>query len=153
MSDWINVRAAEIRLAEKERKAARDRQSEAAVALKARVVPFWIELLGVLEDSVQKFNAEFPEPERKINHFERSATSGLVIERRAYPAVYVKAQLNNGATSVSYSLSRTQRKGIDTVEKQGNLAFGFKDGEIGYVDGVGNHEDVAKLFLEEFFLF
>jgi hypothetical protein len=36
MSEWIKTRAAEIRSAEKQRKAKRDRQTEAANALKAK---------------------------------------------------------------------------------------------------------------------
>jgi hypothetical protein len=153
MSDWITVRASEIRLAETERKAARDRQSEALAALKAKAEPFWNDLMGMLEASVKVFNAEFPEPERRIDHFEKSPMSGLVIERGVYPKVFVKAQLNSGATSVNYSITTTQRKGADGVAKQGNLVLDFRDGEVGFADGIGKHEDVAKLFLEPFFQF
>jgi hypothetical protein len=153
MSDWIRVRASEIRFAEKEKKAAADRQSQALAALKAKVEPFWNDLMGLLEHSVKTFNAEFPEPERRIDHFEKSSSSGLVIEKRGYPTVFVRAQLNGGATSVNYSITTTQRKGADAVAKQGNLTLDFSDGEVGFVDGVGNHEDVAKLFLEPFFQF
>jgi len=153
MSDWITVRASEIRLAEKEQKAARDRQTEAMAALKAKAEPFWNDLIDTLEASVQMFNAEFPEPERRIDHFEKSSTSGLVIERGGYTRAFVKAQLNSGATSVNYSITTTQRKGADAVAKQGNLVLAFMNGKVGYGDGVGNHEDVAKLFLEPFFQF
>ena len=154
MSDWIKVRASEIRLAEKERKAERDRQLEAMNALKAKVEPFWNNLVGVLQNSVNEFNEEFPETERKIDHFEKLAPAGLSIRRSGYPSAMVKAQLNSGATSVHYSISRTQRKGTDPIEKQGNFVLGLTDGEVGYIEGgVGMHEDVARLFLEPFFLF
>src|ERR1051326_6770912 len=152
MSDWITVRAQEIRSAEREKKAERDRQSNAAFALKAKVEPFWAELVAVLEEAVQKFNNEFPEKERQINRFEKPP-NGVSIERTSYPAVFVKAQLNHGATAVSYSINRTARKGVDTVEKQGNFAFGFKDGTAAYIRGFVDHEDVAKLFLDLFFQF
>ncbi len=154
MSDWIKVRAAEIRSAENARKAERNRQMEAANALKAKVEPFWNDLVGILQDSVKEFNTEFPETERLIDHFDRSSPTAVTIRRSVYPAALVKAQLNNGGSSAHYTISRTQRKGTDPVEKQGNLAFGLTDGEVGYTEGeVVKHEDVAKLFLEPFFQF
>ena len=154
MSDWIKARAAEIRLVEKERKAERDRQTEVANALKAKVAPFWEKLIGILQHSVEEFNSEFHEKERQIDHFERPSPTGVVIRRNAYPTAVVKAQLNSGATSVHYTINRTQRKGTDPIEKQGNFVFGLTDGEVGYIEGgVNNHEDVAKLFLEPFFQF
>jgi hypothetical protein len=154
MSDWIKVRSTEIRLAENEKKVERERQLTAANALKAKVEPFWNELVSCLQDSVQEFNAEFPEPERKIDHFEKSSVSGVVIRRTAYPSGLVKAQLNSSAISVHYTISRTQRRGTDPIEKQGNFSFGLKDGEVCYIEGgVFNHEEVAKLFLEPFFQF
>jgi hypothetical protein len=154
MSDWIKVRAAEIRAAEKQKKAERDRQTEAANALKAKAEPFWNDLVRVLEDCVEEFNKEFPETERQIDHFERPIPASVTIRRSVYPHAFVKAQLTNGASSVHYIISRTARKGTEPVEKQGNLAFAVTDGEIGYVDGgIGKHEDVAKLFLEPFFQF
>jgi hypothetical protein len=154
MSDWIKVRAAEIRSAERERKVERDRQTDAANALKAKAEPFWNNLVGVLQDAVKEFNAEFPETERQIDHFEKSSTSGVTIRRSVYPTAFVKAQLNGGATSIHYTISRTQRKGTDPVEKQGNFVLGLTDGEVGYIEGgAGKHEDVAKIFLEPFFQF
>jgi hypothetical protein len=154
MSDWIKVRSAEIKLAEQEKKAEWDHHVAEANALKAKVGPFWTELMSFLQDSVQEFNSEFPEVERHIDKFEKSPSSGLLIRRTAYPSAMVKAQLTGSATSVHYTISLTQRKGGDPVEKQGNFAFGLKDGGVGYIDGgVLNHEDVAKLFLEPFFQF
>ncbi len=154
MSHWIKVRADEIRLAEKEKKAERERQTEMANALKAKIEPFWNNLVGVLQDSVKEFNVEFPETERKIDHFEKPSPTGVTIRRSVYPAALVRVQLNNGGTSVHYTISRTYRKGTDPVEQQGNFVFGLVDGDVGYIDGaVGKHEDIAKLFLEPFFQF
>jgi hypothetical protein len=154
MPDWIKVRAAQIRSAESEKKAERNRQTELANALKARGEPFWKDLIGVLKDSVQEFNSEFPEAERQIDHFERSSPSSVTIRRSAYPAAQVRVQLNGGGTAVNYTITRTERKGIDPEEKQGNFAFGLTNGEIGYTaGGMDKHEDVAKLFLEPFFQF
>jgi hypothetical protein len=154
MSDWIRTRAAEIRLAEKEKKAERERLVEVADALKAKVEPFWGHLVSILEDSVKVFNTEFPETERRIDHFEKTSSTGVTIKRSVYPTGLVKAQLSPSGTSVHYTISRTQRKGTDPTEKQGNFAFGLTNGEAGYVDGgIGNHEEVAKLFMEPFFQF
>src|SRR5437016_89874 len=105
MSDWIKLRASEIKLAEQEKKAERDRQTELANALRAKVEPFWKALVDVLQNCVNEFNAEFPEPERRIDSFEKVST-GATIRRSAYPAVLIRAQLNSTAT-VHYSISRT----------------------------------------------
>ena len=153
MSDWIKARADEIRLAEKVKKAERDKQIETVNALKAKVEPFWNSLVSVLQDSVDEFNREFPEAERKIDRFEKTSATGVSIRRTLYPAVLVRVQLNNGA-SVHYTISQTLRKGSDTVEKQGTFVFGLVDGEVGYLEGgIGKHEDAARLFLEPFFQF
>ena len=154
MSDWIKLRAAEIRSAEKEKKDERDRQAQVASALKAKAEPFWNSLVTVLQESVKDFNVEFPEPERRIDHFERPFPTAVTIRRTVYPAALVRAQLNGSSTSVHYTISRTQRKGSEAVEKQGNFVFGVTNGDVGYVEGgVSQHEDVAKLFLEPFFEF
>ena len=153
MSNWVQVRAGEIRLAEKEKLAERERLAEEARALRAKVEPFWNNLVGTLQDSVKEFNLEFPEAERQIDYFEKPSPTGVTIRRTLYPSAVVKAQLNNGATSVHYTISRTFRKGTDAVEKQGSFAFDLVDGNVGYTDGLGGHEDVAKLFLEPFFQF
>jgi hypothetical protein len=154
MSDWIKVKAAEIRLAEKQKQAERDRLEQVANDLRAKVEPFWKDLVSILQDSVREFNNEFPEAERQIDQFEKPNATGVTIKRTVYPSAVVKAQLNNGATSVHYSISRTHRKGTDAVEKQGNFGFGLTDGQVGYTEsGIAGHEDVAKLFLEPFFQF
>jgi hypothetical protein len=153
MSDWIKIRAGQIRLAEKEKKAERERQIETANALKAKVEPFWNDLVSHLQESVKEFNMEFPETERKIDHFEKPSLSGLTIRRTVYPSAFVRAQLNNGI-SVHYTISQTYRKGTDPVEKQGNFVFGLVEGDVQYIEGgVCQHEDVARLFLEPFFQF
>ena len=154
MSDWIKVRAAAIRSAESDKKAERNRQVEATNKLKARVEPFWNELVSVLQDAVNEFNAEFPEAERQVSHFERSSPTTVSIRRTAYPAALVRAQLNSGGNSVHYQMTQTQRKGVESVEKQGSFVFGITQDEVGYIEGaVANHEDVAKLFMEPFFEF
>ena len=153
MSDWIKTRGEEIRRAEKEKKDERDRQTTAASVLKAKADPFWNELVGVLDQRVKDFNAEFPEPERRIDQFEKVA-GGLTIRRTAYPSATVKAHLSGAGTSVHYSISRTLRKGMEPVEKQANFGFGVVDGGIAYLEGgVSEHEDVAKAFLDVFFEF
>src|SRR5438876_6829958 len=133
MSDWIKVRASEIRLAEKERKAERDRQTEVTNALKAKVAPFWENLIGILQNSVKEFNSEFPETERQIDHFERPSPTSVTIRRSVYPAAQVRVQLNNGGNSAHYTISRTERKGTEPVEKQGSFVFGLTDGGVGYL--------------------
>ena len=154
MSEWIRVRAEEIRQAERERKAERDRQIAAANLLKARIEPFWNELIDVLASAVKVFNEEFPETDRRIDSFERPTRTVFSMRRTAYPTVTVKAQLNSAGTSVQYTVSRTHRKGTEPVEKQGSFTFGIVEGDVGYVEtGINNHEDVAKLFLEPFFTF
>ena|SRR5437016_749815 len=154
MPDWIKDRATVIRSAESEKKAERNRQVEASNKLKARVAPFWNELVDVLQDSVKEFNVEFPETERHIDHFDRSSPTTVTIKRTAYPAVLVRVQLNSGGNSVHYQVNQTPRKGVDSVEKQGNFVFGITQDDVGYVEGgVTRHEDVARLFLEPFFQF
>ena len=154
MSDWIKVRADEIRLAEKQKKEERERQIEAANVLKAKIEPFWNDLLSVLQSSVEAFNREFPEAERAIDKVEKPSPSNLTIRRSVYPAAFVKIQLGNGSTSVKYSISRTQRKGTDPIESDGSLSVGLADGEPAYIgNGVAHHEDVARLCLEPFFQF
>ncbi len=153
MSNWVQVRAEEIRRVEKEKKAAGDRQIAIAIDLKAKFAPFWDALLGVLEQSVKDFNAEFPEPERRIDHFDKIAGS-MFIRRSAYPSAAVKIALGNAGTSAQYSISRTPRKGSNAIEKQANLSFVLSDGVVGYAEeGFSTHEDVAKLLLEPFFEF
>jgi hypothetical protein len=153
MSEWIKVRAAEIRSVESERKAERSRQLDASNKLKAKIAPFWNELAEVLQDSVKEFNIEFSESERLIDHFEKTATM-VTIKRTAYPAALVRAQLNSGGNSVHYQITQTQRKNVDSTEKQGSFVFGIIQDDVGYVEGgVAQHEDVAKLLLEPFFQF
>jgi hypothetical protein len=154
MSEWIRTRAAEIRLAEKLKKEERERQIEAANVLKAKMEPFWNDLLSVLQSSVEEFNREFPEAERAIDKVEKPSPSNLTIRRSVYPAAFVKVQLGNGSTSLKYSISRTQRKGTDPVETDGSLTLGLTEGQPSYIaEGVSQHEDVAKLCLEPFFQF
>jgi hypothetical protein len=154
MSDWIKLRAAGIRAAEQGKKDERDRQIVAANALKAKAEPFWNSLMTVLQDCVKEFNAEFPEPERRIEHIEKPSPTAVTIRRNVYPGVLVRAQLNGSSTAVHYTITRTPRKGSEPVEKSGNFVFGVKDGQVAYTEGeVNEHEDVAKLFLDPFFDF
>ena len=154
MSDWIKERAAEIRRIETNRKAERDHQVQAATVLKTRLEPFWNELTQCLRQSVSTFNEEFPEKERRIDHFDHPTPAGLTIKRNAYPSVLVKVQLNNSGTAVNYALSRTQKKGTDPIETQGTCAFGVVGDSVTYIESaVHSHEDVAKLFLDPFFDF
>lgn len=154
MSDWIKARAEEIRRVEKERKTERDRLADAASILKTKIEPFWNELVGVLQQSVNDFNVEFPEPERRIDHFGRQSSTVVTIGRSAFPAATLNAQLNGVGTGVHFSISRTLKKGAEAVEKHGSFAFGLVDGQVGYIEGgVTSHEDVAKLFIEPFFSF
>ena len=154
MPDWIKVRAAEIRSAEEERRAERNRQIEAANALRVKVEPFWNDLVRTLQESVKEFNSEFHEAERQIDQFDKSSTNSFTIRRVAYPAALVKAQLNNSGNSAHYTISRTPKKGTEAIEKQGSLVFGLMDGEVAYIEGgLIKHDDVAKLFLEPFFQF
>ena len=153
-TDWIKTRADEIRRIEKERKAEKERQLEAAVALKARLEPFWNELVTCLDQSAGAFNVEFPEPERRINEVTRPSPAVIVIKRSAHPSATVKAQLNTTGTAVNYTVSRTLRKGTEPVEKLGSCSFGVVDDAIVYTDGgVSQHEDVAKILFEPFFEF
>jgi hypothetical protein len=154
MSEWIRVRAEEIRQAERERKAERDRQIAAANILKAKIEPFWRELVEVIASSVKVFNQEFPEADRRIDSFERPSHTAFVMRRAIYPAVTVKAQLNSAGTSVQFSISRTHRKGTEPLEKQGSFTFGIVEGDVAYIEsGINGHEDVARLFLDPFFAF
>ena len=151
---WIKERAEAIRRAEKEKKMERDRQIEAASVLKAKTEPYWKELLEVLEESVKEFNREFPETERRIDQYEKSSATTLIIRRTAYPAAAVKLSLNIAGTSIQYSINSTQRKGANTNEQQANLIIGIVDGQVGYVEGgVRTHDDVARRLLEPFFDF
>ena len=153
MSNWVKVRAEEIRRAEQERKTAGDLQVAMANDLKAKFAPFWSELLGVIEQSVTDFNAEFPETERRIDHFDKVASS-MFIRRAAYPSASVKITLNNAGASAQYSISRTPRKGSNPIEKQATVTFALADGVIRYVEeGFSTHEDLAKVLLEPFFEF
>ena len=154
MSDWIRTRAEEIRQVERERKAERERQIAAANLLKSQIEPFWAELVDTLALSVKVFNEEFPELDRRIETFDRQMRTSVVLRRSAYPAVTVKMQLNTAGTSVQYTISRTHRKGAETVEKPGAFTFGVRDGKVGYVEsGLETHDDIAMLVLDPFFSF
>ena len=151
---WIRVRAEEIRQAEKERKTERERQTTVANELKAKTEPFWKDLLGILEDSVKEFNQEFPEADRRIDQYERSSATTLIIRRTAYPSATVKVSLNIAGTSIQYSINSTARKGANTSEQQANLLIGMVNGKAGYLEGgVSTHEEVARRLLEPFFEF
>ena len=153
MSNWIKDRADEVRRIEKERKEEFDRKVVAAGDLKALLRPAWKELVDVLDKSIKDFNSEFPDANRQIEPFEKAADT-FTIRRTAYPAVLVKAQLNQAGTTVQYSISQTHRKGANTVEKQASFAYASTDGKAEYSDAnLHNHEDVARLFLEPFFEF
>jgi len=154
MSDWIKVRADEIRRKTEEERVERVRKADVAADLKAKIQPFWNTLTSDLKDAVRRFNEEFPEKERQIDQAELKEPTVLLIRRTAYPAVSVKTQLNNAGTSVQYTISVTRRKGTDPTEHQGTFAFGLVDGEAGFVEGtIKNNEDVARIFLEPFFEF
>ena len=154
MTEWIRVRAEGIRQAEKERKAERERLIVTAAELKARLEPFWQELVGVLEESVKQFNVEFSDTERRIDNCERNSQTAVTIRRTAYPAATVKIGLNQAGTSIPYSISRIARKGANVVENQASLTIGIVDGAVGYVEAnIHSHEDVAQLFLDPFFVF
>lgn len=154
MSNWVKERADGVRLAERLKKEDFDRKSAASAELKSQLAPFWKDMISTLRQAVQEFNSEFPEAERMIDHFDTPAEDTLSIRRTAYPAVTVKAQLNNAGTTVQYAISRTQRKGMNTVEKQASFAFAYVDGQPVYVEPtIRNHEDLAKLLLDSFFEF
>lgn len=154
MTEWIKVRAEEIRQVEKDRKAEKERLIVVASDLKARTEPFWKELVDVLEASVKQFNVEFPDADRRIDQYEKNSPTALTIRRTSYPAATVKVGFNQTGTSIPYAISRTPRKGASVVESQANLIVGIVDGEVGYVEeNIHNHEDAAKLFLDPFFGF
>jgi len=153
MTDWIKVRANEVRRVENEKKLERERQIVAANELKAKTEPFWQELQRTLDLSIKEFNTEFSEIERRIDQFEKSAVA-LTIRRTSYPAATVKASFNTAGTSIQYSISVTHRKGGNPTEKQSTFAVGVANGEAGYSgNGVASHDDVAKVFLDPFFEF
>ena len=153
MSNWLKERADEVRRAEKERKEEFDRKVLVATNLRSQLMPYWKELLGVLDRTVKDFNGEFPEANRKIDGFEQSADT-FAIRRVAYPAVVVKGQLNQAGTVVQYAISQSPRKGANTVEKQASFSFTVADGEPCYLDpSLRCHDDVAKLLLDSFFEF
>ena len=154
MQEWIRLRAAEIRAAEQERRDESDRKTNAANELKQQLAPFWRELVIFIEGCVKDFNREFPEPSRKIDEFEKPAADSFVIRRSSYPTVMLKAVLNNAGTSVQYTISRTQHKGMSTVEKQGSFTYSLVGGHAAYNDAlIQTHENVAKLLMEPFFEF
>jgi hypothetical protein len=154
MTEWIKERAEGIRKAEKEKKVERERLSGLAADLKAKTEPFWKQLVGILEDSVQQFNTEFPDPERRIDGIEKNSATALTIRRSAYPAATVKVGFNSTGTSIPYAISTTARKGANVAENQANLAVGLVDGEAAYLDeGIRTHEDAVKIFLDPFFGF
>ena len=154
MSNWIKERADAVRIAEKEQKEELERKAGAARDLKRQLDPFWQELVDVLSRCVKQFNFEFPETNRKIDEFEKPSSDTVMIRRTAYPAVSVKAQLNNAGTTVQYSISRIQRKGVNAAEKQASFSYTVTNGKIAYSDpALGSHEDVAKMLLDAFFEF
>jgi hypothetical protein len=154
MHNWIKLRAEEIRAAEKERREEADRKTKAANELKQQLAPFWRELVGFIQICVKDFNAEFPESGRMIDQFETAAADSFMVRRTAYPAVTLKAQLNNAGTSVQYTISRTQHKGMNTVEKQGSFTYSLVAGHAVYNDAsIQTHENAAKLLMDPFFEF
>jgi hypothetical protein len=154
MSEWIKQRADQIRNAEREKKEEAERKAAAASDLKAQVIPFWNELVEAIHQSVTEFNTEFPETDRRIEPFNKTDPNTFNIRRTAYPSVILKVQLSASGTNVQYQISRTLRKGINTVEKQSTFALVMKDGKPCYSEAhLQSHEDVAKLFLDAFFEF
>jgi len=154
MPNWIQERANDIRNAEKEKKAEFDRKAVAASDLKSQLNPFWKELVEVLNQSVREFNLEFSEVNRRIDPFEKPDAYTFMIRRAAYPSVAVKVQLNNAGTTVQYLISKTPKKGMNVVEKQGTFSYTVTDGRVGYSDpSFHSHDDVAKVLLDAFFEF
>lgn len=154
MSDWIKIRADEIKRKAEADRVERNRKADVAADLKAKIQPFWSTLVSDLKESVRRFNEEFPEKERQIDQVDNKDTAVLLIRRTAYPAVSVKSALNNSGTAVQYTISQTRRRGTDPIETQSTFSFGVVDGEVGYVgNGIKANEDVAKIFLEPFFEF
>lgn len=154
MTEWIKTRAEGIRQAEKDKKEERERVAVLAAQLKAKTEPFWTQLVGILEESVRQFNAEFPDADRRIDPIEKNSPTALTIRRAAYPSATVKVGFSSTGTSIPYAISTTVRKGANVAESQANLTVGVVDGEAGYVEEkVHSHEDAAKLFLEPFFSF
>src|SRR5579884_711397 len=128
MTSWINERAEEIRRAEKQKKEELAQKLTVARDLKAQLAPFWQVLVKVLLESVKEFNAEFPEPARQINEVSTPDADTIVVRRTAYPTVSLKVQVNNAGTAATYSISRTQRKGINTTETQTTFTYVVNDG-------------------------
>src|SRR5579871_5952721 len=149
MTNWIKIRADEIRGAELARKNENERKTNAANELKGQLAPFWKALCDMMQDCVKDFNLEFPEASRVIDQFETPAADCFIIRRTTYPLVMVKAQLNNAGTLVQYTIARTQRKGMNAVEKQASFGYAVSAGDPGYADAsIRTHEDAAKLLLD-----
>ena len=154
MSDWIKTRADEIRRKAEVDRVERVRKADIAADLKAKIQPFWNNLVADLKEAARRFNEEFPEKERQIDQVELKEPTVLIIRRTNYPAVSIKANLNNVGTAVQYTISVTRRKGTDAVEQQGTFAFGVVDGNVVFVSElIHTNEDVARIFLEPFFEF
>ena len=154
MSDWIKQRADAIKQKAEEDRLEKNRKTDAANVLKAKILPLWSGLVSDLKDAVRRFNEEFSEKERQIDQVEQNEATVLVIRRTSYPTVSIKTSLNSLGTTVQYTISQTRRRGTDPVEQQANFGFGMVDGQVGYIgDTVKSNEDVARIFLEPFFEF
>ena len=154
MSDWIKQRAEEIRNAEKQKKLEAERRATAASDLKTQILPYWADFVDSVKQSVAEFNSEFPDASRRIDVFERPDSDTFTVRRTAFPSVTVKAQLNNAATTVQYTISRVPRKGMNTVEKQDSFSYLVKDDKPCYANPLfQSHEDVTKVLLDAFFEF
>src|SRR5207249_6639181 len=78
----------------------------------------------------------------------------LTIRRTTYPSATVRVSLDSGGTSIQYSISVTEQKGANPIEKLSNCTLQVIDGAVRYAGGsVDTHEDLASLFLEPFFAF
>ena len=150
--DWIRKRAAEARKQEKHTK---------WLANKGRLIEshsgkYFEELSRLMEKSVAAFNAEFPEPVRQIEKFERSLHR-FVAERKSVPTVRLECRLDYAGNFVRYQYIRTHTWRNKTYRYDGCLEFdvsGKHEVLLHSADLVPMKvEQVTQFLLEPFFEF
>lgn len=150
MLDWIKQRAAEAR---KEEKSARWKAQKARlIALHSQ--EYFEELSALMAKSVVAFNAEFKEPDRKIDSFE-PGVNRFVLERKSYPAVRVECRLDLAKHSVRYKISRSLGPRSKVYQNESTLEFDLtmkKEILLVTFDAIPmSLEKVTQLLLEPFF--
>ena len=152
MLEWIKKRAAEAR---KQHKHAQW-QAHKARLVESHAHEFFEQVAALMRQSVEAFNAEFSEPDHKIEAFE-GGLDRFVIRRDAPNAVRVDCRLDQAHHIVRYRVTRTAGVKPRTYQHDASLEFdlsGKNEILLKTSDAVPmTIQQVSQLLLEPFFKF